>query len=247
MITTSTAAKPKAQRVAILYARVPTRPDEAESQGLQAQRDTLAAACALYQWEIAAAYEDPESSGKTINSRSGLQAAIQHACRTKGLICVYSLSRLARNTPDAIKIIEQIHAGGVDMYLHAERIDTTTPFGMCFFAMTAAFAQLESEQISALTSRAMKHHQVQGRRMSRAERCPYGQMPDPLDPLRLIACPAEQNTIQAIHQAREQGMSLRDICRWLDDQGKARRGGRPWSEGGAALVGTILRKTVPIE
>ena len=78
------------------------------------------------------------------------------------------------------------------------------------------------------TSAAMLRHQANGRRMTRAERCPYGWRPDPSDADRLVEDADEQATIRRIREERRVGRGLREIARRLDLAGISCRGGH-WS------------------
>ncbi len=45
-------------------------------------------------------------SGGRADNRPGLQAAIALACKRKAVLVVYKLDRLARNTRDALDVLE---------------------------------------------------------------------------------------------------------------------------------------------
>ena len=90
------------------------------------------------------------------------------------------------------------------------------------------------------TSRAMRKHQANGRRMGRADRCPFGYAPDPKDNTLLIPDPDEQRTLEVIRRSYQQGMGIREICRHLDRQGRNRRG-KTWANA-PAVVSAILKR-----
>ena len=108
-----------------------------------------------------------------------LQKAIAAACRRKAVLVVYSLSRLARCTKDAIDLAERLNAAGADLAVIQENVNTRSPMGRFIFTLFSALAQLEREQIADRTSTAMLRHQAKGRRMTRPDRCPYGWRVDP--------------------------------------------------------------------
>jgi DNA invertase Pin-like site-specific DNA recombinase len=78
---------------------------------------------------LARTYADEGLSGKRADNRPGLQGAIAHACETHGVLVVYSLSRLARSTRDAIDIAERLAKCKADLVSITEKIDTTTSMG----------------------------------------------------------------------------------------------------------------------
>ena len=57
----------------------------------------------------------------------------------------------------------------------------------------------------------MRGYQAEGRRMTRADRCPFGQQPDPSDPSRLIDCPEEQAALARIRELRAEGKGAKAI------------------------------------
>ena len=70
---------------------------------------------------------------------------------------MYSLSRLARSTKDAITISERLDKAGADLVSLSEKIDTTTAAGKMVFRMLAVLAEFERDLISERTSAALQH------------------------------------------------------------------------------------------
>src|SRR6185295_927090 len=106
------------------------------------------------------------------DNRPALQAALEAACRGKAALVVYSLSRLARSTRDAIGMSERLHKAGADLVSLSERIDTTTAAGKMVFRMLAVLAEFERDQIAERTKGALSHMRNQGKRIS--GKIPYG-------------------------------------------------------------------------
>jgi DNA invertase Pin-like site-specific DNA recombinase len=167
-----------------------------------------------------------------------LQNAIARACRQKAILCVYSLSRLARCTRDAIDLAERLSGAGADLAVIQENVNTRSPMGRFIFTLSSALAQLEREQIGERTSTAMLRHQANGRRMTHVARCPFGKQPDPADPARLIDHPAEQAAVAAIKAARAEGKGFKAIAHLLQVCGMPCRGQR-WHH---TTVRAILRR-----
>jgi len=182
---------------------------------------------------------DKDLSGGRADNRPGLQKAIAAACKRQAVLVVYSLSRFARCTKDAIDLTERLNAAGADLAVIQENVNTRSPMGRFIFTLFSALAQLEREQIQERTSSAMLKHQANGRRMTRADRCPYGWKVDPDAPERLAEDAEEQATIARIRQAHKNGGGLREIARSLDRAGIDCRGGR-WV---AYDHSSILRRT----
>ena len=80
-------------------------------------------------------------------------------------------------------------------------------------------------------------------RMTRSDRTPYGWMVARHDPAKMVPDPVEQCTIWIlIEAAQNPAMGPRALCRWLDSQGRKRRGGKKWAAGGHTTVMAILKR-----
>jgi len=226
--------------LAVLYARFSPRPNPEECDSVEKQLERCRAYCEGHGYTVVAQHHDKDVSGERADNRPGLQKAIAAACDRQAVLCVYSLSRLARCTKDAIDLAERLSAAGADLAVIQENVNTRSPMGRFIFTLFSALAQLEREQIAERTSTAMLRHQAKGRRMTRPDRCPYGWRPDASDPARLVEDSEEQATIRRIREERRHGRGLREIARRLDLSGIACRGGH-WSH---TTVRSVLRRSV---
>ena len=122
------------------------------------------------------------------------------ACKARSLthvnleayLVVYSLSRLARSTRDAIDIAERLAKSDADLVSITEKIDTTTSMGRFFFTTIAALAQLERDQISERTCIALAHKRSKRQRVS--GHIPYGSRLA-ADGVNLVDEPEEQRAV----------------------------------------------------
>jgi len=162
-------------------------------------------------------YRDDGISGATADNRPGLQAALKHAAKTKSILIVYSLSRLARNTKETIEIGEKLRKARANLCSVTEKIDTSTAMGAAFFQIIAVLAELERKQISERTSDAMLRHQANGRRMGSVH--PFGWKSDPENPARMVPDENEQAAIKTIHTLRKQGLGYCAIASKLKELG----------------------------
>ena len=210
---------------AVGYVRVSTEEQATEGVSLDVQRARIADHCRLHEHRLVDVHADEGRSAKRTDNRPGLATALAQACDCAGVLVVYSLSRLARSTRDAIEITERLEQSGADLVSITERIDTTTGIGRFFFTTMAALAQLERDQISERTAAALAHKRHKKQRVS-------GQIPFGYDlaedGVHLVANHAEQRTIRRIKQLRERGMSSRDIIAELERYRVHPKGGGCW-------------------
>ena len=59
------------------------------------------------------------------------------------MILAWSVDRLGRSLQDLVAFLSEIHAKGVELYLHQQGIDTTTPSGKAMFQIMGVFAEFE--------------------------------------------------------------------------------------------------------
>ena len=127
---------------------------------VEKQIERCRAYAAGHGYTVVAEHADKDLSGGRADNRPGLQKAIAEACRRQAVLVVYSLSRLARNTKDAIDLAERLNAAGADLAVIQENVNTRSPMGRFIFTLFSALAQLEREQIADRTSTAMLRHQA---------------------------------------------------------------------------------------
>lgn len=182
----------------IIYARFSPRPDANKSQSVEAQIDRCKTYCTAHRYALGGIYDDRAASGASLDNRPGLEAALVRCCERRGVLVMYSLSRLARSTKATIEIADRLKLAGADLASVSEQIDTTTAAGKMIFRLFAVLAEFERELTVERTTVVMRYHQANGRRMTRADRLPYGWMPDPEDNARVVVCAEEQATIDRI-------------------------------------------------
>jgi len=137
---------------AVGYIRVSTAGQANEGVSLDAQGARIRAWCEANGYALTRILSDAGVSGKRADKRARLQAALSDACKLRGALVVYSLSRLARSTKDAIGIAERLDKAGADLVSLTERIDTTTAAGKMVFRMRAVLAEFERDLVSERTT-----------------------------------------------------------------------------------------------
>ena len=202
---------------AVIYCRFSPRRNADECESCEKQLEKCRQYCQLHDLEIVDSFKDEALSGVSMNNRPGLQQALELACKEKAALVVFSLSRLARNTREALGIVERLNKANAHFVSFSEDLNTATKTGRFIFTVFAGLAQMEREIIAERTKEAMLRHQENGKSMS--DLPPYGYIKDPDNPRLLIENHYEQQIIQRIVQLRKEGRGLREICRELQKQG----------------------------
>lgn len=208
------------QKVAVGYVRVSTERQASEGVSLEAQRERIEAWAAYQGISLAAVHVDAGLSGGRADNRPGLQAALADVCKRRGILVVFSLSRMARSTTDAGNLSKRLEKAGADLVSLSENLDTTSAMGRFVFRLIASLAELEREQIVERTTSALAFKRRQGKRIS--GKIPYGYRLEGSD---LVEVPDEQAVIRLILEWRARGISLRAIAAELETRQVTRQNG----------------------
>jgi hypothetical protein len=65
------------------------------------------------------------------------------ARREFDMVMGWSVDRLERSLQDLVGFLSELHALGIDLFLHQQGLDTTTPAGKAMFQMLGVFAEFE--------------------------------------------------------------------------------------------------------
>lgn len=210
---------------AIGYIRVSTAGQADDGVSLDAQRERLEAWCLVNGYTLAAVHVDAGLSGKRSDNRPALQAALDEVCSKKGVLVVYSLSRLARSTKDTLTIADRLERSGADLASISEKIDTTSAAGKMVFRMLAVLAEFERDLVSERTTVAMQHKRNQGERVGTV---PYG-FELCADGFTLRRNENEQRVLELINELRADGFTLRAIAAELTRRGvMTKKGNTSW-------------------
>jgi DNA invertase Pin-like site-specific DNA recombinase len=154
-------------KTAALYLRVSTKDQTVENQRLELERVAHAKG-----WTIAATYEDEGISGaKGRDKRPGYDRLLKDAVRSKfNVVMAWDVSRLGRSLTGLVQALDDLHANGVDLYLHQQALDTTTPSGKALFQMCGVFAEFERAMISERVKAGLVRAVNGGTRLGRPKR-----------------------------------------------------------------------------
>ncbi|MDJ0872050.1 MAG: recombinase family protein [Gammaproteobacteria bacterium] len=176
-------------KTAAIYARVSTT-----GQTVANQVRVLRQAAKRNGWQVVEVFKDEGISGaKGREARlafDGLYKAIMR--KEVDLIMAWSVDRLGRSLQDLVAFLNEVHSKGVDLYLHQQGIDTTTPGGKVLFQMMGVFAEFERAMIQERIQAGLDRARAQGKRLGRP--------------------PISDKTKHAIRRHRQRGMSIKRIA-----------------------------------
>lgn len=180
-------------RVAI-YARVSTDDQTTENQ-IQALVDVLT----QRNWILTKVFQDEGISGaKGRKHRPALDDLLKRCVQGEfDIVAAWSVDRLGRSLSDLINILAELDAAGVDLYLHQQAIDTSTPSGKAMFQMIGVFAEFERSMIQARVRAGIARARRKGSKFG---------------PKRTVGV----TQIQAVKQALANGMTVRATARAVD-------------------------------
>jgi site-specific DNA recombinase len=217
--------------IAVGYTRVSTVDQADEGVSLAAQEDRIRAYCKMFAHECRTIHVDSGISGKQMDSRPGLAAALEEVCQQRGILVVYSLSRLSRSVKDTLDIADRLAKSNADLASLTESLDTSSATGRMVFKILAVIAEFERDILSERTSMALKHKAKNGERVGRHAQYGYRLAANG----KLVECPAEQATIAVIRRLAQDGHTPAAIARRLNATGGTFRG-RLWRTAGVAKV-----------
>jgi DNA invertase Pin-like site-specific DNA recombinase len=127
-----------------LYLRVST-----DDQTTDNQRRELEAVASRHSWSVVRVFEDSGISGaKGRDARPGLDALMKGVSRRDfDMVLAWSVDLLGRYLTGLLELLTELHAKHVDLYLHQQGLDTSTPSGKAMFQMMGVFAEFERSMI----------------------------------------------------------------------------------------------------
>jgi len=174
---------------AAVYARVSTNGQTTDNQIRELRK-----VAKRHGWRISDEYVDDGVSGaKGRDRRPQLDKLLKAANRREfDIIMAWSVDRLGRSLQHLVGFLDDIHAKGVDLYLHQQNIDTSTPSGKAMFQMAGVFAEFERSMIQERVRAGLERAREQGKVLGRPK--------------------VSSRTESLIRQKREQGMGILKIA-----------------------------------
>ncbi len=159
---------PAAARTVAIYSRVSTASHNTENQIRE-----LRQVAERHGWRVVWEFSDDSICGAEDDraQRPGLNAMIQAVTRREiELVMAWSVNRLGRSLQNLIEFLSELHRNQVDLYLHQQRIDTSTPQGKALFQMMGVFAEFERAMIRDRVNAGLARARAKGKTLGRPRR-----------------------------------------------------------------------------
>ena len=156
---------PRQQRRAAIYARVAT----SNGQTPENQLRELRRVAEKSGWLVVAEFVDEGVSGaKGRDQRPQFDAMCMAATRREfDVVMAWSVDRLGRSLQHLVGLLGELHAAKVDLYLHQQGVDTTTPAGKALFQTLGVFAEFERAMIRERVLSGLERARAQGKALGR--------------------------------------------------------------------------------
>jgi DNA invertase Pin-like site-specific DNA recombinase len=196
---------------AALYLRVSTtnRDQTTENQRLELEK-----VAASHSYEIVGVYEDNGISGaKGRDKRPAFDRLHRDATSRKfDIVLAWSVDRLGRSLQDLVEMFNHLRAKQIDLYLHQQRLDTTTPSGKAMFQMCGVFAEFERDIIRERVIAGMTRARIKGTKSGKAIGRPFA-----LDPMtcRKVRAAYAKGDLGLRPLAKQFGVSVMSVRKCL--------------------------------
>ena len=149
---------------AVLYLRVSTQDQTTANQDRELREIASRMGC-----KIVKIYKDHGVSGaKGRDGRPQFDALCRDATKREfDMIMAWSVDRLGRSLQDLVGFLSEIHALKIDLYLHQQGLDTTTPAGKALFQMMGVFAEFERAMIQERVRAGLRRAVDEGAKLGR--------------------------------------------------------------------------------
>jgi DNA invertase Pin-like site-specific DNA recombinase len=149
---------------AVLYLRVSTLDQTTANQERELRNVAARMSC-----EIVKVYRDHGISGaKGRDKRPDFDALCKAAARREfDVVMAWSVDRLGRSLQDLVGFLSELHALGIDLFLHQQGLDTTTPAGKAMFGMMGVFAEFERAMIQERVRAGLARARAEGKQLGR--------------------------------------------------------------------------------
>jgi DNA invertase Pin-like site-specific DNA recombinase len=149
---------------AVLYLRVSTVDQTTANQERELREVAGRMGC-----DIVHVYKDHGISGaKGRDKRPAFDRMCRDAAKRQfDVVMAWSVDRLGRSLQDLVAFLSELHALRVDLFLHQQGLDTTTPGGKAMFQMMGVFAEFERAMIQERVRAGLARARSEGKQLGR--------------------------------------------------------------------------------
>ena len=149
---------------AVLYLRVSTLDQTTANQERELRDVAGRMGC-----DIVHVYKDHGISGaKGRDKRPAFDRLCREAAKRQfDMVMAWSVDRLGRSLQDLVAFLSELHALRIDLFLHQQGLDTTTPAGKAMFQMMGVFAEFERAIIQERVRAGLARAKSEGKRLGR--------------------------------------------------------------------------------
>jgi DNA invertase Pin-like site-specific DNA recombinase len=149
---------------AVLYLRVSTLDQTTANQERELREIAGRMGC-----EIVRIFKDHGISGaKGRDKRPAFDKLCRDAARREfDMVMAWSVDRLGRSLQDLVAFLSELHALKIDLFLHQQGLDTTTPSGKAMFQMLGVFAEFERSIIQERVRAGLARARDEGKQLGR--------------------------------------------------------------------------------
>ena len=167
-------------------------------------------------WTMAGIFADEGITGTSARKRPEFLKMIRQCKRKKiDIILTKSISRFARNTVDCLNYIRALRELGIAVIFEKENINTMESDSEILITMLGAFAQAESESISANVRWGKRQAMREGKAIIQYKRLyAYEKGEDGMPQI----IPEQADVVRSIYDRYLTGASLRMLKDWLESE-----------------------------
>jgi DNA invertase Pin-like site-specific DNA recombinase len=202
---------------AVLYLRVSTLDQTTANQERELREVAGRMGC-----EIVHVYKDHGISGtKGRDKRPAFDRMCRDAAKRQfDMVMAWSVDRLGRSLQDLVAFLSELHAIRIDLFLHQQGLDTTTPAGKAMFQMMGVFAEFERAMIQERVRAGLARARSEGKKLGRPP----------------IAPELENRIREALDKPRRTEGVRKIASRFGVDPGTVQRISRPFEDARSVVV-----------
>lgn len=139
------------------------------------QRRALETVTQRHGWKVVHVFADEGISGaKGRDQRPAFDRMLKGVARREfDVVAAWSVDRLGRSLRHLVDLLGELKAKGIDLYLHRQGLDTSTPTGKMMFQMLGVFSEFVRAMIVDRMKAGMRRAKAQGKAIGRPMIAPH--------------------------------------------------------------------------